>query len=110
MTTPSDEELEAALERLSEPGRFDDAEVLVSRAAPGLQRILGQALEAGGWFADSHETGMAQALASDDPEERARAVRVMLAEETRMGMMVGVAVGWALAEELNQPDETNQED
>jgi hypothetical protein len=27
-----------------------------------------------------------------------------------MGMMVGVAVGWALAEELHQPDESNQED
>ena len=105
MTTPSEAELEAALERLSEPGRFDDAEALVSRAAPGLQRILGQALDAGGWFADSHETGMAQALASDDPEERARAVRVMLAEETRMGMMVGVAVGWALAEELRRQEE-----
>ena len=67
MTTPSEEELEAALERLSEPGRFDEAEALVSRAAPGLQRILGQALDAGGWFAESHETGLAQALARRRP-------------------------------------------
>ena len=28
------------------------------------------------------------------------AVRTLLAEEARMGMLVGVAVGWALAEEL----------
>jgi hypothetical protein len=96
----SEAEIEAALERLSEPGRFDEAEALVGRAAPGLHRILGQALEAGGWFAESHEAELVKALASEDPEERERAVRVMLAEETRMGMMVGVAVGWALAEEL----------
>jgi hypothetical protein len=29
-------------------------------------------------------------------------VRTLLAEEARMGMMVGVAVGWALAEELSR--------
>jgi hypothetical protein len=33
-------------------------------------------------------------------------VRTLLAEETRMGMMVGVAVGWALREELSRQDET----
>ena len=43
-------------------------------------------------------------------DERLTAVRTLLAEEARMGMMVGVAVGWALAEELHQPDESNQED
>ena len=34
------------------------------------------------------------------------ALRSLLAEEARMGMMVGVAVGWALAEELQ---DTNKE-
>ena len=35
----------------------------------------------------------------------------LLAEEARMGMMVGVAVGWALAEELRQtPNNPNEED
>ena len=29
-------------------------------------------------------------------------MRTLLAEEARMGMMVGVAVGWALAEELTR--------
>jgi hypothetical protein len=98
----SDEQLEAAVEALSAPGRFDDAEAIVARAAPGLQRILVQALEAGGWFAESHEAGVAGALALEDAEERGRALRMLLAEEARMGMMVGVAVGWALAEELNE--------
>jgi hypothetical protein len=32
-------------------------------------------------------------------------VRTLLAEEARMGMMVGVAVGWALAEELANREE-----
>ena len=49
--------------------------------------------------------GCARRSASDDPRSAARAVRMMLAEETRMGMMVGVAVGWALAEELRRQEE-----
>ena len=73
-----------------------------ARAAPGLQRILLQALEAGGWFAEPHESALASALALDDEEERLPALRTLLAEEARMGMMVGVAVGWALAAELRE--------
>ncbi|MFI5121844.1 MAG: hypothetical protein ACHQJ5_03020 [Vicinamibacteria bacterium] len=96
----SDAELEAAVEALSAPGRFEEAEALVTRAAPQLQGILAQALEAGGWFAESHEGELAKVLALEDPEERSRAFRTLLAEEARMGMMVGVAVGWALAREL----------
>ena len=30
-------------------------------------------------------------------------MRALLAEEARMGMMVGVAVGWALKEEMSEP-------
>ena len=98
----SDAELEAAVEALTAPGRFDEAEALVARAAPGLQRILLQALEAGGWFAEPHESALASALALDDEDERVRALRTLFAEEARMGMMVGVAVGWALAAELRE--------
>ena len=43
---------------------------------------------------------MLKAATTPDEEERLTAVRTLLAEEARMGMMVGVAVGWALAEEL----------
>jgi hypothetical protein len=39
-----------------------------------------------------------------DPEERITAVRSLLAEEARMGMMVGVAVGWALHGELDETE------
>ena len=38
-----------------------------------------------------------------DAAERATAVDILLAEETRISMMVGVAVGWALADELGPP-------
>jgi hypothetical protein len=30
----------------------------------------------------------------------------LIAEETRMGMLVGVAVGWQLAAELGHPNDT----
>jgi len=36
----------------------------------------------------------------DDPDERLRALRTLVAEETRLGMLVGVAVGLELADEL----------
>ena len=106
----SDEELEAAIEALTERERFREAESVVTAAAPKLQRVLAEALEAGGWFGDVHEGELRKAAAAPGEEERLTAVRTLLAEEARMGMMVGVAVGWALAEELHQPDESNQED
>lgn len=106
MTGPySDEELEAAVEALSDPERFREAEALVAKVAPTLQRVLTSALEAGGWFAESHETAVNSALGSEDPAERARQVRTLLAEEARVSMFVGVAVGWALREELGQKQE-----
>jgi hypothetical protein len=102
----TDDELHAAIARLDDSERLREAENLVARAAPELQHVLGHALEAGGWFAESHEGELRKALAIEDAEERATALRVLLAEETRMGMMVGVAVGWALAKELEQEEET----
>lgn len=94
--------LEAAIERLAEAGRFTEAEAIVARAAPQLQRVLGAALAEGGWFGESHETESLRAATVPDPEQRIAAVRTLLAEETRMGMMVGVAVGWALQEEMSE--------
>ena len=96
----SDERLDAAVERLGESDRFEEAERIVGRAAPQLQRVLGSALAAGGWFGDSHEAATLKAATTPDPDERLAAVKTLLAEETRLGMMVGVAVGWALHAEL----------
>ncbi len=94
--------LEAAIERLAEADRFAEAELIVARAAPQLQRVLGTALAEGGWFGESHESESLKAATVPDPEERIAAVRTLLAEEARMGMMVGVAVGWALKEEMSR--------
>lgn len=93
-------ELEAAIERLSEDGRLGRAEDAVAAAAPGLQRILAEALASGGWFEGPHRAEVERIAALEDPDERATALTTLLAEEARIGMMVGVAVGWALAEEL----------
>ena len=98
----SDEELDAAIERLADAERFAEAETIVARAAPKLQRVLATALAEGGWFGESHEAEALRAATVPDPEERIAAVRTLLAEEARMGMMVGVAVGWALHEELSK--------
>ena len=101
----SDEQVEAAVRALSDPERFADAERLVTAAAPQLHRVLAQALSDGGWFGPAHESEVRSAVA--DPDEAARATRVetLLAEETRLSMMVGVAVGWELARELGTDTE-----
>jgi hypothetical protein len=100
----SDEQLEAAIAALSDPQRFREAEAMVAAAAPRLQSVLASALEQGGWFAESHDDASARAAGTEDGAERLTAVRTLLAEETRMGMLVGVAVGWALANELTESE------
>jgi len=97
---PDESELEAAIERLMDAERFAEAEKVVARAAPQLQKVLAAALAEGGWFGEPHDNETLRAATVPDPDERLTAVRALLAEEARMGMMVGVAVGWALNEEL----------
>ena len=105
-----DERLEAAIERLTDSERFAEAERIVSTAAPQLQRVLAAALAEGGWFGESHQAEALKAATVPDPDERLAAVRGLLAEEARMGMMVGVAVGWAIHEELTEPHDPERED
>jgi hypothetical protein len=95
----TDAEVDAALEALSDPERFRAAEGRVSRMAPQLQRILAGALSEGGWL-EAHEAEVLKAATTPDEDARLTAMRTLLAEETRLGMLVGVAVGWELAREL----------
>ena len=97
---PDDAAIDAALEALSDPERFRAAEARVARAAPQLQRILNQALHEGGWFGEAHEGQLLKAATEPDQDARLRLLRTLVADETRMGMMIGVAVGWELAREL----------
>jgi len=107
---PDETELEAAIERLLDPQRFSEAERIVAQAAPRLQKVLAAALAEGGWFGEPHENETLKAATMPDPEERVGAVRALLAEEARMGMMVGVAVGWALKEELSTSNQVESAD
>ena len=93
-------EVDAAVEALREPGRLEHAEEVVTHAAPSLQRVLNEALSTGGWFGEAHDAELTKAASADDAGERLRAVRTFVAEETRLGMLVGVAVGFELAHEL----------
>jgi hypothetical protein len=101
----SAEQVDAAVEALSaDPERFAHAQEIVTHAAPGLQRVLNEALEAGGWFGETHEKQLAGVAATEGDQERLIALRVLIAEETRLAMLVGVAVGLELARELYEPD------
>jgi L-ascorbate metabolism protein UlaG (beta-lactamase superfamily) len=96
----TDAEIDAAVAAISHPGRLRVAQDLVLRSAPALQRLLGAALQEGGWFGPGHEQAVREATGREDLGERVREVQTLLAEETRLGMLVGVAVGFELAREL----------
>ncbi|MDQ6776615.1 MAG: hypothetical protein M3071_10465 [Actinomycetota bacterium] len=96
----TDAEVEAAIVALTDAERLRAAQDLVARSAPGLQRALNEALSQGGWFDRAHEQAIREATGESDPESRAVAVRTLVAEETRLAMMVGVAIGFELAREL----------
>ena len=104
-----DARLEAAIERLTDSERFAEAERIVSRAAPQLQKVLASALADGGWFGESHRSEALKAATTPDSEERIAAVNSLLAEEARMSMLVGVAVGWALHDELNDSNDQGED-
>lgn len=96
----SEDELERAVGRLEDGGRLRRAEQHLAAAAPALQRVLAGSMAAGGWFGDSHRAELERIAAIEGEGERAQAIDLLVAEETRIAMMVGAAVGWALAEEL----------
>ena len=96
----SEEDLRRAVERLSDPERFAEAEQVVAAVAPDLQGVLVTALGAGGWFGDSHQSETLKAATIPDEDTRLTAIRALLTEETHIAMMIGVAVGWALRADL----------
>ena len=98
-------EVEAAVEALSEPGRLEEAQRLVGANAPGLQRILNEALHAADWFGSAHQAAVLEAAGKPDVDERLAAVRTLIAEETGVSMLIGVAVGFELAHELMQGED-----
>jgi hypothetical protein len=112
----TDAELDAAVAAIAEPGRLTQAQDVVVRTAPALEHLLAQALQDGGWFEGGHDQAVREAATAEDSGERISRIQTMLADETRLGMLVGVAVGFELAQELGRAPEapgtesTEQED
>ena len=98
----SDEQIEAAVQALSEPGRLDEAQRIVGSQAPQLQRILNEALSEANWFGSAHDEQVLRAAGVADPDERVATVKALMMEEARIAMLIGVAVGMQLKEELDQ--------
>ena len=73
--------------------------------APGIQRILNEALRAADWFGSAHQAAVLEAAGKPDVEERLTAVRTLIAEETGVSMLIGVAVGYELAHELMRQED-----
>ena len=79
--------------------RLDAAQRTVAAQAPALQRILNQALEDADWFGSAHADEVRKATQAEDAET---AVRTLIAEETRVAMLIGAAVGLELANQLRK--------
>lgn len=95
-------EVDAAIAALQEPERLSHAQDVITHAAPGLQRVLAEALHHGGWFGEAHHAEVARAAGEADPVERQHSVAALVADQTRLGMFVGAAVGFQLARELQR--------
>jgi hypothetical protein len=101
----SNAEVEAAIEALSDPARLEEAQRMVGANAPGIQRILNEALQAAEWFGSAHQAAVLEAAGRPAVDDRVTAVRTLLAEETSVSMLIGVAVGYELAHELMQRED-----
>ncbi len=100
----SAEQVDQAVEAIADGERFAQAQEIVTHAAPGLQQILGEALAAGDFFDLAHQGEIERVAQIADGPERKVALAELVAEESRLAMLVGVAVGLALADELASRD------
>jgi hypothetical protein len=100
--TYSAEQVDAAVAALTDPERLKHAQEVITHAAPALQRILNQALDESGYLRAAGAQ-IAPVAAIADETERELAIRTLLADETRLGMLVGATIGFELARELAEP-------
>ena len=70
------------------------------RSKPPFRRNLNTALNEAEWFDTAHQEQVLEAAGKADIEERLQAVQTLLAEEIRVTMMIGAAVGFELAHQL----------
>lgn len=97
------EQVDAAIAAISDPERLRHAQDVITHVAPNLQQILVQALDEGGYLTAS-AAEIDRAASQEDLPDRLREVRTMVAEETRLGMLVGAAIGFELARALLEQD------
>jgi len=83
-------EIDAAVQVLSDPARLEEAQRVIAAAAPALQAILEQALEAAEWFGSAHRAQVLEATGLEDTTERLDAVQRLIAEETTDDMAVDI--------------------
>lgn len=94
-------EIEAVIAELGEERGLDAVERRLAQVAPQLQSLLDDALRAGGWFDDAHEGLVLKTATHPDEDARIAELRNFVLEQTRLGMLVGVAVGWEIADRLS---------
>lgn len=92
--------IEAVVAELGSGPGMDAIEQRLARIAPQLQGLLDDALRAGGWFDDAHEGVVLKTATHPDEDARIDELRNFVIEQTRLGMLVGVAVGWEIADRL----------
>jgi hypothetical protein len=98
------EQVDAAVDALSQPDRLGHAQEVITHAAPGLTRILDAALSDGGYFDAAHESQIEAAASAEDPAQRNSAIRALVHDEVRIGMLIGASVGFELARELHRAE------
>ena len=91
------------MQALSDPARLEDAQrVVASRGARRCRRSSSSALEAAEWFGSAHRAQVMEATGQEDPRSAWTPSSALIAEETRVSMLIGVAVGYELAHVLNE--------
>jgi hypothetical protein len=105
--TYSAEQVDAAVAALTDPERLKHAQEVITHAAPALQRILNQALDESGYLRAAGRQ-IAPDRGHRGRAERELAIRTLLADETRLGMLVGATIGFELARELAGPSREHQ--
>ena len=92
---------QAVAELVANPERLEAAQRRIAPLAADLQRVLAQALAEGGWFSSAQQAELRKAAVQTDLEVRIRELALLMAEETRLAMMVGAAVGFDLAAQID---------
>lgn len=91
------EELEAALERLAESGDLEEIASRVAQSPPELQGLLQRMMQEVEWFNGVEEEQLLKVATQTDIDSRIESIRNLIKEEIQIGMLIGVTLGYGLA-------------